>query len=312
MVLKKARLLTHTHIIPDIHGQAEKLDGLLATLGWQRSPAGWRRDGQLAFLGDFIDRGPANGAVLRTVRDLVEAGHAVAVMGNHELNAIHYHHHDPETGEPYRPHTAKNTQQHASFLAEFPLGAPETRAWIDWLAGLPLWQDRDDFRLVHACWSEPDMAALEVQEGALDREVLIAAGAPAHPLNAALEVILKGPEADLPPGYGFHDEGGHRREQVRLAWWRSGATTWRQAVSSVPDLSELPDGPIPPALKAMTYDPAAKPVFYGHYWMTGALKIESQNALCLDYSAGKSGPLIAYRFEPGDSAVMPDRVVGYG
>ncbi|MEO0392196.1 MAG: metallophosphoesterase [Pseudomonadota bacterium] len=302
--------MTHTHIIPDIHGQLEKLEGLLATLGWQRSTTGWRGDGQLAFLGDFIDRGPANGAVLRIVRDLIDGGHAVAVMGNHELNAIHYHHTDPNTGQHYRPHTAKNTQQHASFLAEFPVGAPATREWITWLTTLPLWQDRGDFRLVHACWSEPDMAALDADHGFVLPETLITAGASTHPLNTSLEVILKGPETDLPPGYGFHDEGGHRREQVRLAWWRSHAETWREAVSSVPDLSELPGGPMPSELKAMTYDPAAKPVFYGHYWMTGALKIESPNALCLDYSAGKSGPLIAYRFEPGDKQIMADRVVG--
>jgi len=303
--------LTHTHIIPDIHGQADKLNGLLATLGWQRSPAGWRGDGQLAFLGDFIDRGPDNRTVLNTVRDLMDRGHAVAVMGNHELNAIHYHHTNPITGAPYRPHTAKNTKQHASFLAEFPLGAPETNEWIDWMMSLPLWQDRGEFRLIHACWSEPDMARLQAVDGQLDRDVLVAAGESEHPSNAALDVLLKGPETDLPPGYGFHDEGGHRREQVRLAWWRHEAKSWREAVSSVPDTSELPDGPMPPALKARTYDPAAKPVFYGHYWMTGVFKIESHNALCLDYSAGKSGPLIAYRFEPGDQRVHAERVIGH-
>ena len=36
------------------------------------------------------------------------------------------------------------------------------------------------------------------------------------------------------------------------------------------------------------------PVFFGHYWMSGAPEIQSANALCLDYSAGTDGPLVTY------------------
>ena len=46
----------------------------------------------------------------------------------------------------------------------------------------------------------------------------------------------------------------------------------------------------------MLYPEDAKPVFFGHYWMFGRVKLEAQNALCLDYSAGSDGPLISYRF----------------
>jgi hypothetical protein len=37
----------------------------------------------------------------------------------------------------------------------------------------------------------------------------------------------------------------------------------------------------------------AKPVFFGHYWLPGPPELELPNALCLDFSAGKDGPLAA-------------------
>ena len=56
---------------------------------------------------------------------MVDAGSALAVMGNHELNAIAWHTPDPdEPGEYLRPRIpqpkwgAKNRTQHEAFLAE--------------------------------------------------------------------------------------------------------------------------------------------------------------------------------------------------
>jgi predicted MPP superfamily phosphohydrolase len=40
------------------------------------------------FLGDYLDRGPEIPAGLRLVSALVEAGEAVALMGNHEFNSV--------------------------------------------------------------------------------------------------------------------------------------------------------------------------------------------------------------------------------
>ena len=64
-------------IIPDIHGQIAKLRGALDALGWWRSPAGWIHsdpERTIVFLGDFIDRGPENRAVIHLVRDLIDSG----------------------------------------------------------------------------------------------------------------------------------------------------------------------------------------------------------------------------------------------
>lgn len=57
------------------------------------------------------------------------------------------------------------------------------------------------------------------------------------------------------------------------------------------------------------YPASANPVFFGHYWMTGTPVLQTSSALCLDYSAGKDGPLIAYRWEAGHEELSLERVM---
>ncbi|AFE10002.1 metallophosphoesterase [Corallococcus coralloides DSM 2259] len=84
-------------IIGDIHGCREELEALLAKLGYQVRP---RADGtpgfdvrppegrKAVFLGDLVDRGPDIPGVLRLVMDMVEAGTALCVPGNHEMKLL--------------------------------------------------------------------------------------------------------------------------------------------------------------------------------------------------------------------------------
>jgi protein phosphatase len=77
-------------IIGDVHGCADELERLLADLGYAlrwdgksveiTPPAGRRA----IFVGDLVDRGPRSPDVLRIVRHMVEAGTALAVVGNHD------------------------------------------------------------------------------------------------------------------------------------------------------------------------------------------------------------------------------------
>jgi hypothetical protein len=121
-------------IIGDIHGQAGKLEALLRKLGYHDRAGARRHSGRQAiFVGDFIDRGPAQMRSVDIARRMVDAGAALAVMGNHELNAIAWHTPDPNMpGEYLRPHHSakwgeKNRQQHAAFLAEVEHKHPERR-----------------------------------------------------------------------------------------------------------------------------------------------------------------------------------------
>lgn len=60
--------------IGDIHGRLDLLDLMLAAF-----PAR-----NFVFLGDYTDRGPDSPGVVARIRELVEGGRAVALMGNHD------------------------------------------------------------------------------------------------------------------------------------------------------------------------------------------------------------------------------------
>ena len=161
------RMTTHYDIIPDIHADIDHLTQTLLSLGYVEDHAAWAHpEGRIAaFLGDFIDMGRANRAVLNLVRAMCDQGHAVAIMGNHELNALLYHRpglNADGTDDGYmRAHSAKNTGQHQTFLDEFPVGHPNTNEMLDWFLTLPLFLDLGGLRLVHACWDDARVATIQ-------------------------------------------------------------------------------------------------------------------------------------------------------
>jgi hypothetical protein len=119
----------------------------------------------------------------------------------------------------------------------------------------------------------------------------------------AVETLLKGPEIDMGGCY-FDDKDGHRREDARTRWWPPAATTLRAAAivpggsdlydESGAPIAELPETPLEPGT-VPTYSDTV-PVFVGHYWETGKYQALASNVACVDYSAGKGGPLVVYRW----------------
>lgn len=79
-------------IIGDIHGCCDELELLLDKLGYIRVEGVYAHpEGRkAAFLGDFCDRGNRNADVLRLVMDMVRAGNAIAVPGNHDVKLLKY------------------------------------------------------------------------------------------------------------------------------------------------------------------------------------------------------------------------------
>jgi protein phosphatase len=84
--------LKHEHgpfdIIGDVHGCLDELAQLLALLGYQQNAAGVFQppDGRKAiFVGDLVDRGPKTPETVRLVKDMVDAGYALCVPGNHDI-----------------------------------------------------------------------------------------------------------------------------------------------------------------------------------------------------------------------------------
>lgn len=302
-------------IIPDIHGQSAKLDACLARLGWRRRALGWGHpdpDRQIIFLGDFIDRGPDNKAVLATVRGLVDAGRAKAIMGNHELNALHFHTMHPESGEPLRAHSPKNIWQHKTFLDQFPPCDALTRDAVNWMRTLPLFLEEDGFRAVHACWVETSLDRLKALtgNGVLSESQLVRAADcdGRDEMFILAEQITKGPEHLLPDGRSFEDKDGTERSHVRLKWWNAEARTWRDIAISAPSVEDLPEAELPASIASQTYSTNARPVFFGHYWLTGGPVLKAPNALCLDYSAGTDGPLVTYDLSDNASTLSCENI----
>lgn len=298
-------------IIGDIHGYDGALVVLLDKLGYQKQRGVWRKTGHLAiFVGDLIDRGPGQMETVNLVRSMVDSGSALAVMGNHEFNALAWHTSIPQQpGQYLRPHSDKNYHQHKVFLA----ATNDRPAWrqeaLDWFMTLPLWLDLPDLRVVHACWHPDAMAQLlpDLQPGnRLDLPLLHAACQRGSATYAAVEAILKGPEVQLPDGMRFL-QGDTMLSDARTRWWDAEAITFREsAIVDGKTRQHLPELPIPDDVRFGYADD--RPVFIGHYWMQGAPRVLAPQVACVDYSAGRGDPLVAYRWQ-GEPELLHEHFV---
>ncbi len=304
-------------VIGDIHGHADKLSALLGTLGYRERGETWRHDNPdrtAIFVGDFIDRGPGQLDTIRLVRGMLDAGTAQAVMGNHEFNAIAFHTPDTQNaGQHLRKRSAKNHEQHEAFLSETAHDPALHQEMVDWFLTLPVWLDLPGLRVVHACWSPEHVAYLQplLQPGnRLDLALVEAGSRRGTPEYDALETLLKGPEIELPAGHSFFDPGGVERTKVRLRWWDATARTYRLAgIANGAAGTEFPDLPLP--ADCPTGYAGDKPVLFGHYWESGTPRVQSPLAACVDYSACKGGPMVAYHWQ-GESELRDAHFITTG
>jgi Calcineurin-like phosphoesterase len=288
-------------VIGDVHGQYDKLVSLLRYLGYRERSGTWRHTDRTAiFVGDLIDRGPQQLATVDVVRRMVAAGTAQCLIGNHELNAVLWFTPDPHLpGEYMRRHARPgNFNQHRAFLEEV-AGTPRHAELIDWFKTLPLWLDLGAVRVVHACWHQPSMDLLRPRLGpgtTLSEDVILNGNQRGNPATDALEVLCKGPGVTLPAGMSFEDKDGKSRDEVRIKWWKSDLRTYRDAAILPPgNAASVPDLALP--VDAQTYAYSGAPVVFGHYWLSGPPAVISPRFACIDYSAAKAGPLVAYRWE---------------
>ena len=299
-------------IIGDIHGEVDALERLLHKLDYELVDGCWQHGARQAiFLGDFIDRGPEQKRVLETVMPMVRSGNALAVMGNHEFNALAFHTPDGEGGW-LRPHTEKNTDQHQAFLDEYQ-DPDELQAVLDFFWSLPLWIELDGLRVIHACWDERQLERLETEHAGqtLTPNLLRKASIKGCWEYDAIETLLKGLELPLPEGHeGFVDKEGTRRFDVRVAWWDSDATTYREAF--VGPESARPTIPVEPThgRHLVAYNETERPLFVGHYWLTGNPEPLRRNIACTDYSVARKGEkLVAYRWS-GEAQLTSSSFLG--
>ena len=148
--------------IGDIHGHADELERLLVKMGYDNSEGFYAHPTRKAFfVGDYIDRGPKIKETLEIVRGMVDTKNAVALMGNHEYNALCFHFQESEGGH-LRKHLIKNIIQHYETLRQFQNRQDEYEGWLEWFKTLPLFYETSTFRAVHACW---DTASIRLFAG---------------------------------------------------------------------------------------------------------------------------------------------------
>ncbi|HQX51013.1 MAG TPA: metallophosphoesterase [Planctomycetaceae bacterium] len=297
-------------IIGDIHGYADELIELLDRLGYRETHGVFRHSNRKAvFCGDFIDRGPQIRDVLSVVRSMCEHDAALAVMGNHELNALAFHTPDPANIDEFlRRHNAQNLHQHQATLDQ--LSTSELQAALAWFRTLPASFDGGDFRVVHACWDAVNLATLALaneQLGTMSVEFLQRATAKGDPVFEAIERVLKGPEMKLPGGVEVTDKEGNRRTRARIRWFESPddyqCGSYCLPPQSLPALANIT---VPDHARPAVYPAKAPPVFFGHYWLppTNPSPLRT-NIACLDYSVAKDGFLCGYRFN-GESILRSE------
>ncbi|MBK8300404.1 MAG: metallophosphoesterase [Chitinophagaceae bacterium] len=284
-------------IIGDIHGYCSKLEELLTKMDYKKINGTWKHsDRKAIFVGDYIDRGPEIRETLHLVRNMVEAGSAIALMGNHEYNALAFHTQD-EKGGYLREHSSKNVSQHSATLAQFYFHQSEWNSFLAWFKELLLFFENDFIRCVHASWDQEHIDWLKENKYlTMKDELLSASHIDKSEAYTVIEETLKGKEFDIPEKYQWLDKDGHVRTANRIKWWvKPHASKWGEFIFDCPD--KLKAEKFKDIIKGNIYPADAPPVFFGHYWLEDKFPvIQTANVICVDFSVAKKGALVAYRW----------------
>lgn len=309
--LIKSKHSTMLDLIGDIHGHADDLEHLLQKLGYTKTNTHYSHpERKVLFVGDYIDRGPKIRETLEIVKGMVDHGSAIALMGNHEYNALLFHAENPKGGH-LRKHSIKNIIQHYDTLEQFKNDHKAYKMYLEWFKTLPLFYETETFRAVHACWDYVSIDYLKehLVDNRLTEELLHQSAIEDTPLYDVIETTLKGKELRLPREFSFQDEDGSDRENMRIKWWEELSNITYEALQVNDSNIKIPSDLVTGMEDADYYKENDKPVFFGHYWLQDkAPKLFRDNICCLDYSVAKDGYLVAYRFD-GETALDEDKFV---
>lgn len=296
-------------IIGDVHGFIDELEILLGTLGYQYKDSVWQHPHRKAvFTGDFICRGPNSKAVLDLIRNMVEAGFAQAILGNHELNAILYFTKSKE--KPLHEPSKSNKQVLLRFAAEYGRQTELLDGDIRWMRTLPLFLDYGDFRVVHAYWNASHIEVLAQlhEDGRIRKSRLKEIAAKKGLFAQAVHEATRGIEFILPHDLLLKDSKNIMRNSFRIKWWlpMNGRSFNEMCFGS---RFALPHYTIPDQIVKPydVYGPDEPIVFIGHYCM-GNQMIQTPNICCVDACVAAGGHLGAYRYD-GETQLMQEKLV---
>lgn len=303
-------------LIGDVHGCANSLARLLQKMGYEHRGDCYRHaTRKVIFVGDIVDRGPRIREALHIVKDMVDQGQAEIVLGNHEYNSMGYCTPGPNgSGKPFiREHTARNHRLIRETLEQFEDYASEWKSFLEWFHDIPLFIEKEHFRVVHACWDHSAIEKLKEQSPShcITKDMLDETVRPDSFVASVIDKLTRGTALHLPNGESILGKDGFVRHMFRTKFWSDSPQTYNDVVFQ-------PD-PLPPEMATRTlsaiekqqllsYSLSEKPVFVGHYWMSGEPVPITPNIACLDYSAVKYGCLVAYRMDD-ESILDKDKFV---
>ncbi len=292
-------------LIGDVHGCAHTLERLLDALGYKRQGGVWRHaQRQALFLGDIIDRGPRIREALHIVHDMVDAGQARCIMGNHEYNALGWNTPAlPESGKQFvREHTPRHGRLIYETLTQFEQHPGDWHDFLEWFYELPLFLDAGRFRLVHACWDPRLIEPLRKHhpDGCIDEHFIQASAEPESFAATVCNRLLRGTDMRLPDGLTLTGGDGLTRAFFRTKFWEEDPQTYGDIVFQPDALPEkVASTPLSHTQKnaLLRYGEDEPMLFVGHYWRSGKPAPIRSNLACLDYSAVLYGKLVAYRLD---------------
>jgi len=295
-------------IVGDIHGCADSLRSLLALLGYQKRGGVYhyhdlRRPRQLVFLGDIIDRGPQIRESILLLREMVEAGSAQVIMGNHEYHALAYTTLVPGSDSEYlRAHNASHNRSIGETIEQFANYRADWNDTLQWFYQWPLVLQFEHFRVAHACWDPAliDEFARQYPQLTIDRELLIEAADYQSFAARLLGRTTRGVSLLLPDEQTILSSDGYRRRSFRVKFWVEDPACYGD-IEFQPDKLDASAAGSPLSNRDREYlpfyGPEQRPLFVGHYWLKGQPAPLRPNIACLDYSAVKEGKLVAYRMD---------------
>jgi Calcineurin-like phosphoesterase len=254
-------------VIGDVHGMLETYRTMLEALGYRRQAGRWSH---------------TEGRRLVQLGDVVDRG--PDPLGALELTReivdsgagdfILGNHEVNALGwfVGARSQSELHRRQFASTLAQIDEDPARWEEAAAWLRRQPLKIERDGLRFIHAAWVPAAVAALPET---LANDDLVKQTGKGGPLHDVIQDALKGPEIDVPE---WQDDFGTKRRKKRILWWED-------------------------------YPADAPVVCFGHYWFTGTPRPlgPGGNAICLDYSCGRGGPLAAWRWPEQTFQLVPNR-----
>lgn len=299
-------------IIGDIHGYASLLKKLLKQLGYQRSGGSYAHPERKAvFVGDFTNRGPEIRLTMQIIRQMVDNGAAYAILGNHEISNLLFHLKN-ELKQPLLRELGKRYFSVSQTENEFRPYKEEWKEYRQWMRSLPLFLELDGLRVIHAYWSDRNVAILKkgLPDGRMPKQVLRDLVLQSQsPLSQAILQSTRGIHLVLPSDLKIYDHRNRNHRFFRIKWWESPYGL------SFHDFSfeskfHLPRYTIPPEFYPdyEVYPEDAPHVFFGHYCRGKGPHIIRGNVCCVDACVTTRFKLAAYRWN-GEKSLSEDNLV---